>query len=277
MEDRVTVGFVKLGNIGTSMMLDLALDERAEREDVEFRNVTSGPRMTKKDCQEVAKKALDIDSDLIIIASPNPGTPGPEAAREILKDSDVPCIIIGDAPGTKISDDLEEEGFGYIFVMADAMIGARREFLDPEEMALFNSDVVKVLAVTGALRAAQDEIDEVISKVKEGETYLPQTIIDSDVAVEAAGFDNPYARNKATAAFEIAAKVADLTVKGCFRVQDSDKYLPIVGSAHEMMRMAAKLCDEAREIEKGNNSVLRRPHADDGSTLSKREFMETPK
>ena len=35
------------------------------------------------------------------------------------------------------------------------MIGARREFLDPVEMADFNGNLVKVLALTGAFRKLQ--------------------------------------------------------------------------------------------------------------------------
>ena len=38
---------------------------------------------------------------------------------------------------------------------ADAMIGARREFLDPIEMADYNGNLIKVLAGTGAFRKLQ--------------------------------------------------------------------------------------------------------------------------
>ncbi|KXA93296.1 methylenetetrahydromethanopterin dehydrogenase [candidate division MSBL1 archaeon SCGC-AAA259E19] len=276
MNEKIRVGFVKLGNIGTSTMLDLMLDERAEREDVDFRVVTSGPQMTEENGREVSKKVLDFDPNLILTASPNPTTPGPSAAREVLEDVDVPCIVIGDAPGAKISEELEEKGFGYIFINADAMIGARREFLDPVEMALFNSYLIKTLAVTGALSAVQEEVDLTISKIKEDERYLPQLIVDRDKSIDVAEFENPYAKTKAMAAFEIASKVADLTFEGCFKIQESEKYIPIVGSAHEMMRVAAKLSDEAREIEKGENSVLRKPHYDDGSILRKRKFLASP-
>jgi methylenetetrahydromethanopterin dehydrogenase len=36
--------------------------------------------------------------------------------------------------------------------------------------------------------------------------------------------------------------------------------MPLLAAAHEMMRTAAILCDEAREIEKFNDTVVRRPH-----------------
>lgn len=276
MEEKVRVGLVKLGNIGTSPMLDLMLDERAEREDIEFRAVSSGPKMGKEDSEEAAEKLVNLDPDLAITVSPNPTTPGPAAARDIISESDVPCIVVGDAPGTEIAEDLEEEGFGYIFVLADAMIGARREFLDPTEMALYNADLIKTLSVTGALRKVREEVDDAISTMKSGELSLPRVVVDRDEAVEAAGFENPYAKVKAMAALEIASKAADLSVEGCFKVRDREEYVPIVGAAHEMVRTAAKLSDEARELEKGENAVLRKPHADDGRTLRKREFMEVP-
>lgn len=273
--EEIRVGFAKLGNIGTSAMLDLMLDERAEREDIDFRVVSSGPKMREKDGKEIIEKLLEFDPDLIIIASPNPATPGPTAAREAARDVDIPVIVIGDAPGTRISDDLEQAGFGYIFVMADAMIGARREFLDPVEMSIFNSDLIKVLSITGAFRVVREEIDNTISKLGSGETYIPQTVVDRDEAVNKSEFENPYAKTKAMAAFEIASKVADVDVEGCFQVHEESKYVPIVASAHEMMGAAAKLADEARMLEKGEDAVLRTPHADDGKLLRKRKLMES--
>lgn len=276
MKEKIRIGLAKLGNIGTSMMLDLMLDERAEREDIEFRVVSSGPKMGEEDCKEVVEKLLELEPELIVIASPNPTTPGPSTAREVVLELDVPCIVVGDAPGTQIADELEEQGFGYIFVLADAMIGARREFLDPTEMAIFNSDLIKTLSATGAFRAAVTEVEKTISKIKSGDSYLPRIIVDTNTAVEAGGYENPYAKLKARAAFEIASKVAEVSVEGCFKVHDPEKYIPIVGTGHEMMRTAAQLSDEARELEKSENTVLRNPHADNGETLEKRRFMDTP-
>lgn len=277
MVKKVRLGLVKIGNIGTATMVDMMLDERAEREDIEFRAVTSGPRMEESDCKEVAVKLLEFNPDLIILASPNPTLPQPTAARKILAGSGKPVIVIGDAPGAKIAGDLEKEGMGYIFVEADSMIGARREFLDPIEMALFNADVIKVLSVTGAFNVVYEEIDKAITGIKTGSPYLPRVVVTRDRAAEAAGFQNPYARAKAMAAYEMARKVADLTVEGCFKVRDMERYVPIVASAHELMGAAAKLADEAREIEKSEDTVLRRPHADDGKILSKRKLMEKPR
>ncbi len=266
-----------MGNLGTSTLLDSMLDERAEREDIEFRVVASGPKMGEADCEDVAKKLLEFEPDLIVAISPNPTVPGPTKGREILAGSGKPCVIIGDAPGAKLAEELGKAGLGYIFIEADSMIGARREFLDPIEMSLFNADVIKVLSVTGAFRVVYEEIDKAIDGVKSGKPYLPNVVLDRDTAVDAAKFENPYARAKAAAAFEAAKKVADMTVQGCFMVQEQEKYVPLVAAAHELMAAAARLCDEARELEKGEDSVLRRPHGRDGKILTKRKLMEAEK
>ncbi|HEY9245601.1 MAG TPA: F420-dependent methylenetetrahydromethanopterin dehydrogenase [Candidatus Methanoperedens sp.] len=42
------------------------------------------------------------------------------------------------------------------------------------------------------------------------------------------------------------------------------------------MRAAAKLADEAREMEKANDSVFRKPHAKDGRLLAKTKLLEKP-
>jgi methylenetetrahydromethanopterin dehydrogenase len=57
-------------------------------------------------------------------------------------------------------------------------------------------------------------------------------------------------------------------------VHEPEDYIPLVAAAHEMMKAAARLADEAREIEKGADSVLRRPHFKDGTVGEKRRLME---
>ncbi|MBE2899965.1 F420-dependent methylenetetrahydromethanopterin dehydrogenase [Methanothermobacter thermautotrophicus] len=273
----VKIGIIRCGNIGTSPVLDLLLDERADRPNIDVCVVGSGAKMNPDEIERAVPSMLEMDRDFVIFISPNPGAPGPAKARELLSEADVPAMIIGDAPGLRVKDEIEEQGLGYIIVKADPMIGARREFLDPTEMASFNSDVIKVLAFTGAYRVVQNTIDAMIADVEAGKApELPQVVIDTDVAVEAAGYENPYAKAKAMAAYEIATKVADIDVKGCFMVQDPDKYIPIVASAHEMLAAAAKLAAEAREIEKANDTVLRTPHGKEGETLSKTDLLAKP-
>jgi len=270
----VKVGIFKMGAIGTAILLEYLLDERADREDIEVRVITTGSKMRESDAK-IGEKLKDFNPDLIIIVSPNASLPGPKVARELFKDK--PVIVISDAPAKKIVDELEKEGFGYILVTADSMIGARREFLDPTEMALYNSYILNVLAITGALRLVQEEIDKVITQIKEGKNVeLPRIIITADKAVEAGRFSNPYAKAKAMASYYIAEKVADITTKACFVEKDPKKYIPMVCAAHEMMRIASKLAEEAREIEKSNDSVFRNPHAKDGRILSKIKLMDKP-
>ena len=273
----VKVGFVKLGNIGSAPLVEFLLDERAEREDLTVRVVGSGAKMGVGDAEEASKTILELDPGLVVLTTPNASLPGPMKAVEVISKAEKPCIVISDIPAKKALNRLEELGAGYILVEADSMIGARREFLDPEEMALFNADLLRVLAVTGVFNAIRDELDKAIQDVKEGRTpRLPRLILDLNV-VESAGFINPYAKSKAMAAYEVARSVAALTVKGCFMEKDWEKYVPMVSTAHEMMRIASRLADEAREIEKYGDSVLRTPHYDDGSILYKRSLMEKPK
>ena len=273
----VKIGIIKCGNIGTSPVLDLLLDERADRPNIDTCVIGSGAKMNPEEIEKAVPLMLEMERDFVIFISPNPGAPGPAKARELLSAADVPAIIIGDAPGLRAKDEMNEQGLGYIIVKADPMIGARREFLDPTEMASFNSDVIKVLALTGAYRVVQNTIDEVVATVEAGnEIELPKVVITRDKAVEAAAFGSPYAKAKAMAAYEIATKVADIDVEGCFMTKDAEKYIPIVASAHEMLKVAADLATEAREIEKANDTIVRTPHGGKGETLAKCCLMEKP-
>lgn len=273
----VKIGFVKLGCIGSSVLLDLLLDERAERQDIEVRVASAGAKMAAGSAEEVALKAKEFESDFYVVTSPNASLPGPTKAREVLAATGKHVIVVSDGPAEKISADLAKKGFGYIIVHADSMIGARREFLDPVEMAIFNSDMIKVLSITGVYNILYREIDRIIESLKANLPVSPcAVIVDKENAVSAAGFQNPYARAKAMAAFEIARNVSKVTTEGCFKVQERDRYVTIVASAHEMLRTASKLAEEAREIEKSNDAVLRRPHYDDGAQLEKRRLMEKP-
>lgn len=270
----VRIGVIKTGNIASSLVLELLLDERADRKDVEVRIITSGTKMSLEDCESVVEKIFEFKPELILYSTPNPAAPGPSRAIEKLKGRR--AVVIGDAPGIKVKDALEKAKLGYVFVKGDSMIGARREFLDPTEMALFNADMLKVLAVTGAFRVLQEEIDRTIDGIKTKKEYLPRVIVDSGTAVERSGIKNPYARAKALAAYEIAEKVGELNIKGCFAVKEKEKYIPLAASAHEMLRTASILADEVREIEKKSDEVHRTPHSPEGKILKKSRLMEKP-
>ena len=277
----VKVGIAKLGNIASGVMGELLLDERADREDMITFMATSGTKLQPEDIDRVVSNMKAWNPDFCIVVSPNGVLPGPTQARENLAAAGIPCIVITDDVTTKKEqfDALKASNFGYIIMKADAMIGARREFLDPIEMADYNGNLVKVLAITGAFRKMQQELDKVIDQVKAGkkgaDLALPKVVMTVDRAVDGE-FSNPYALAKARAAYEIAQSVAGVNVRGCFMTKEWEKYIPIVSSAHEMMRVAAVLCDEARELEKACDGVIRKPHKKDGVIVSKTKLISKP-
>jgi len=273
----VKVGVAKLGNIASGVMAELLLDERADREDMQTFMATSGTKLQPEDIERVVSNMKAWKPDFCIVVSPNGVLPGPTGAREDLAKAGIPVVIItDDVTAKKEWEEIKTSKFGYIIMKADSMIGARREFLDPVEMADFNGNLVKVLAITGAFRKMQLALDKVIDQVKAGkkgaELELPKIVMTTDKAVEGE-FVNNYALAKARAAHEIAMAVAGQNVKGCFMTKEWEKYIPIVASAHEMMRVAAALCDEAREIEKAGDSILRKPHKKDGMLVSKNKLV----
>jgi len=278
MSQIIKVGVVKVGCIGTLPLIEFVLDERAERTDIDVRVAGSGAKLGLEQSREVTGQIIKQKPDFVLLIGPAQQTQGPSEARRMLAKAGIPTVVISDGPTKKLVKEFEEAGLGYIVVEADSMIGARREFLDPAEMALYNSDVIKVLAVTGVLNVIVKEVDMVIQSLEKGETpNLPRIIVGKEKAVEAAGFKNPYARAKAMAAHEISRHVAELNVEACFKVEEWTKYVPLAAAGHEMMRTAAKLADEAREIEKSGDSVLRKPHHKDGSIGEKRALIEKPK
>jgi methylenetetrahydromethanopterin dehydrogenase len=276
----VKVGVAKLGNIASGVMAELLLDERADREDMQTFMATSGTKLQPEDIDRVVNNMVAWKPDFAIVVSPNGVLPGPTGARERLHAAGIPTLFITDDVTTKKEwAEIKDGKFGYIIMKGDAMIGARREFLDPIEMADYNGNLVKVLALTGAFRKLQMAIDQVIDQVKAGkkgaDLVMPKLVVSSDKAVEGE-FTNAYALAKARAAYEIASAVAMVNVKGCFMTKEWEKYIPIVSSAHEMMRAAAVLCDEAREIEKAGDGIIRKPHKKDGVIVSKTKLISKP-
>ncbi|MBS7637294.1 F420-dependent methylenetetrahydromethanopterin dehydrogenase [Candidatus Bathyarchaeota archaeon] len=272
----VRLGFLKLGNIATAPLLELLMDERAEREDLEFRVLSSGPKMIPEQSEELARAMISLKPDIVFVISPNAALDGPRRARETLSKEGIPVVVITDGP-RKLLEELKGSGMGGIILEADPMIGARREFLDPIEMALFNADAIRVLSVTGVFRALVGVVDRLVEQLKEGvKPELPLLEVTRDLALKASGLSNPYALAKAGAAYEMAKRVAALTTEACFREKDWIIYTSLCATAHELMRMAGILADEAREIEKYGDSLLRRPHHRDGSVLEKRKLLEKP-
>lgn len=280
------LGVLKLGCIGAAPLLDLLLDERADREDLEVRGYTCGSKLDAASCLAPTNDMLAYRPQLVLLISPNAALAGPTNSRNALSAAGIPVITLSDGPSKKAFFKKNDEGKqvkhvpdgqGFMIFPADSMIGARREFLDPTEMSLFNADVIRVLAASGVFRLVQSELDRVIESIKRGQTpVFPSITVTPDKAVAAGGFGNPYGAAKAYAALAIAEAVSAVTADGCFKEQDSARYIPMVAAGHEMMRMAARLADEARELEKGADSVLRTPHAADGAVRNKRRLADKP-
>jgi len=271
------IGIFKCGNIGTSPLIELLLDELADRRDIKVRTVTTGSKMGVEDIEEALPKIFEFNPDLLILISPNTALPGPAKVREKISSSGLPSIVVSDAPGKRAKAEIENQGLGYIIITGDPLIGARKQFLDPIEMAIFNANISKVLAITGAYRILYQEIDKVIYAIENGKNpVLPRLIIDLDIIRGQSDFNNPYAKAKAMAAYGLAEKVAEINTKACFIEKESEKYIFLVTCAHEIAQTAAKLAEEAREIEKYNDSLLRKPHGKSGKLKIKTKLVLPP-
>ncbi|HON35829.1 MAG TPA: F420-dependent methylenetetrahydromethanopterin dehydrogenase [Methanothrix sp.] len=268
------IGFVKLGNIATSTAIDLSLDEIAERTDIEFKIISFGPKMTEKEGR-AAEELKSWQPQMVVISSPNAATAGPTAAREMFRGT--PTIVISDGPSKKEAREaLSAEGFGYIILPMDPLIGAKREFLDPAEMALFNSDALRVLAACGAIRLVQEELDGAVASIISGQAKLPAILATPEKCVERMHFSSPYARAKAIGALYIAQTVASIDAAACFRLKELEAIALTAAAGHEVMRAAARLADEAREMEKANDTVSRHPHARTGELMQKVGLLDKP-
>ena len=242
------IGIFKCGNIGTSPLLELLIDELADRKDIKVRTVTSGSKMGADDVEESLPKIFEFNPDLLILTSPNTALPGPAKVRETISSSGKPGVVITDAPGKRVKAELEKQGLGYIIITGDPLIGARKEFLDPTEMAVFNSNISKVLAITGVYRMVQQEIDKVIYALEAGQSpVLPKLVIDVNTIRDNSVFSNSYAKAKAMAAYGLAEKVAEINTQACFIEKESEKYIPLVACAHEIAQVAARLAEEAEK------------------------------
>ncbi len=274
----VRIVFFKCGNIGTAPLLELLFDEVADREDITVRTVTTGSKMDVGAVEGTVEKIFDFSPDLVVFVSPNTSAPGPARAREVFSKKKVPTVVFTDGPGKRVKEEIAEQGLGYVVVMGDPLIGARKEFLDAIEMAIFNSNVIKVLAITGVFRLIFKELDKLIYALKAGSKLsLLRLIIDTNSIRDSPDFRNPYARVKAMAAYEMLKKVAEINFKACFIEKDKEKYISMVACAHEIVQASAKLAEEAREMEKNTDTLLRTPHAKDGRLKAKEKLMLPPK
>jgi methylenetetrahydromethanopterin dehydrogenase len=277
MSIKVRLGVLKAGCVGSLPLIEFLVDERADRTDVDVLVSGSGSKLGVKLCETTAKWLISQKPDFVVLIGPAQHTPGPTKVRRMLVEKGIPTVVISDGPARSLVKDFEASGLGYIIVDADAMIGARREFLDPVEMALYNANIIKVLAITGVLQVITNALDGLIRSLKRrGQLTLPRLLVTKEFAVESSGLSNPYAKAKALASYEIAKCAAKVDFEACFKVKEWKRYVPLVASGHEMVDAAAKLADAARDLDKAGDSVIRKPHYADGSTGLKRKLMEKP-
>ena len=155
------------------------------------------------------------------------------------------------------------------------MIGAKRDFLDPTEMCLFNGYIITAFSTCGVFAYITDLLDSVINQLKKGEkSSLPTRNMSSIGVVTSYPFANPYSRPKAMAALNILQDAGKLNVNGCFIEKTRERSIIKVNAAHEMVRQAAKIADEVRELEKTTDHVVRNPHGKDGEILHKKHFFD---
>ncbi len=84
---------------------------------------------------------------------------------------------------------------------------------------------------------------------------MPKLVIDFACLRENSVFANPYAKAKALAAYALAEKVAEINNTACFIEKESEKYVLLAACAHEVAQIAAHLAQQAREIEKTNDTL----------------------
>ncbi len=273
----IRVAVFKCGNIGTAPIVELLLDELADRKDLTVRTVTTGSKMDVEAVENTVDKIFEFKPDLVLFISPNTSAPGPAKARTVLSKQKLPTVVLTDGPGKRVKNEIVEQGLGYMIIVGDPLIGARKEFLDPVEMAIFNSNVIKVLASTGVLRLVFQEVDRLIESLKAGANVsLPKMTIDTSSIRDSQDFKNPYAKAKAMAAYELLKKVAEINVQACFVEKEKEKYVLLAACAHEIAQTSAQLADQAREIEKYGDTLLRTPHAKDGRLKTKHKLMVPP-
>ena len=273
----IKIGVFTCGNIGTAPILELLLDELADRKDITVRTVTTGSKMGTEVVEESIEKIFQFSPNLLLLASPNTAAPGPARARDILSKGGIPTIVFTDGPGKRVRKEIEAQGLGYMIIEGDPLIGARKEFLDPIEMAIFNGQVIAVLATTGIFRIVIQQIDKLIFGLANNEELeLPRLVLDTDHIRDGADFANPYAKAKAMAAYELLKKAAEINVRACFIEKDKEKYIPLVACSHEIVQASAELASAAREIEKYGDTLLRTPHGKSGKTKKKNQLMAQP-
>ncbi|NPD88849.1 MAG: methylenetetrahydromethanopterin dehydrogenase [Asgard group archaeon] len=270
----VKITFVKIGNITLTTLVDIMLDERASRTDIDATVISSSTKMKPEAAERLFPLIDQVETDLLVMISPNANDKGPQSVIDKYKEK-YPVIVVSDAADKEMRAKWKEEGVGYIIAPFDPMIGAKLDFLDPTEMCLFNGYIITAFSATGVFAYITKLFDDVIGQLKTGsKPELPNNYLSSIGIVTSYPFTNEYSRPKAMAALNILNEAGKLNVNGCFVEKDKDRQLIKVAAAHEMVRQASFLADEVRELEKAVNHLVRTPHNKEGKILHKAHFFD---
>ena len=97
------LGVLKLGCIGAAPLLDLLLDERADREDLDTRSFTSGAKLDPASCETVTAQCLAYEADLVLIVAERVVACGPpDEALTPASLADAFGVVIEDGGATVI-------------------------------------------------------------------------------------------------------------------------------------------------------------------------------
>ena len=270
----VNITFIKLGNITLTTLVDIMLDERASRTDINCKVISSSTKLKETNAQELIDLLEHIPTDLVVAVSPNANLEGPKFLVEKLKGK-YPLIVISDEADKELRASWKEAGIGYMIAPFDPMIGAKKDFLDPSEMGIFNGHIISAFSACGVFTFITKQLDSVIENLKNSEEpKLPFKLLSSKAIVTDYPFSNGYSASKAMAALEILKQAGKQNVNGMYVEKDRNVSLIKLAAAHEMVRQASLLADEIRELEKGTNHLVKLPHAKDGKWLHKLHFYD---
>ncbi|MHA1213090.1 MAG: F420-dependent methylenetetrahydromethanopterin dehydrogenase, partial [Candidatus Heimdallarchaeota archaeon] len=90
------VGILKLGNIASSVLLEMLLDERADRTDIAVRTVSSGAKLDLQAITHAYDLFSKVDFDLIIVATPNASLAAPQKIIDAIHKKKTPLIVLTD-------------------------------------------------------------------------------------------------------------------------------------------------------------------------------------
>ncbi len=271
------ITFLKIGNITLTTLVDIMIDERATRKDIDATVLSSSTKLSVEAAEKIIKLVDHVETELLVIVSPNANLDGPKRLIDEFAGK-YPTLLVSDAGDKETREQWREKGVGYLIAPFDPMIGAKKDFLDPAEMCLFNAHITAAFSSCGVFSYITYEIDKIIEQMNNGEEVkLPYKYLSSMEVASFLPYASEFSRAKAIAALEMLTQAGKINVKGCYVEKDREKSLLLLAAAHEMVRQTSLIADEIRENEKAVDKLVRYPHATDGKWLHKTQFFEESK